>query len=316
MGARLLLTALLALAAVPASMTHALELEIPGNARMTKDIRKAKGTYFLPLAPFANDKLPTVELEGQVIQQAWRIEAQDLTSLQIIAPLRDQLMETGYEILLDCVARECGGFDFRFNTSVMPAPDMFVDLFDYRFLSARLATSDAAPRYASILVSRSGISGYVQITTVLPEGAAAPKVAAGNPVIRPATPADNLPLARALSEQGHVILADLTFETGSAALGNGDFASLAALAAFLKADPGRRVALVGHTDTVGGLEPNVALSRRRAASVLERLVSAYDIPRGQLESGGMGYLSPVAPNTTPEGREANRRVEAVLLDTE
>ena len=30
----------------------------------------------------------------------------------------------------------------------------------------------------------------------------------------------------------------------------------------------------------------------------------------------MGYLAPIAPNLTPEGREANRRVEAVLISTE
>ncbi|MCR9113710.1 MAG: OmpA family protein, partial [Rhodobacteraceae bacterium] len=39
-------------------------------------------------------------------------------------------------------------------------------------------------------------------------------------------------------------------------------------------------------------------------------------PRQQLEAGGMGYLSPLTTNLTPEGREANRRVEAVLLNTE
>jgi len=81
------------------------------------------------------------------------------------------------------------------------------------------------------------------------------------------------------------------------------------------ADESRRVALVGHTDAKGGLETNVALSQRRAASVLERLAGRYKVPRVQMESNGMGYLSPVANNTTREGRDANRRVEAVLLNT-
>jgi OOP family OmpA-OmpF porin len=34
----------------------------------------------------------------------------------------------------------------------------------------------------------------------------------------------------------------------------------------------------------------------------------------RLEAHGVGFLAPVAPNTTPGGREANRRVEAVLLE--
>ena len=73
---------------------------------------------------------------------------------------------------------------------------------------------------------------------------------------------------------------------------------------------------MGHTDTVGGLEANVALSRRRAASVRDRLIERHGVPAEQLEAHGTGYLAPVAPNTTAEGREANRRVEAVLLETE
>ena len=92
--------------------------------------------------------------------------------------------------------------------------------------------------------------------------------------------------------------------------------SLQALAAFLRADPARRVTLVGHTDTVGALDRNIALSKRRAASVLERLVSAHGVPRAQIAAEGMGYLAPIASNLTPEGREANRRVEVVLLNTE
>ena len=50
--------------------------------------------------------------------------------------------------------------------------------------------------------------------------------------------------------------------------------------------------------------------------MLERLVSAHGVPRAQLDAEGMGYLSPIAPNLDAAGREANRRVEAVLLNSE
>ncbi len=119
-----------------------------------------------------------------------------------------------------------------------------------------------------------------------------------------------------MMSHGHVVIPDLVFATGSSDLADGPNAALEALAEFLKADPSRRVALVGHTDAVGALEDNVALSRARAASVMEKLVADHGVSEDQLESNGMGYLSPVAPNTTPEGRRANRRVEAVLLNTE
>jgi len=74
-----------------------------------------------------------------------------------------------------------------------------------------------------------------------------------------------------------------------------------------------RIALVGHTDTVGGLQGNIALSRERAQAVRQRLIDDYDIAPERVEAEGTGYLAPLATNRTAEGREANRRVEAVLL---
>jgi OOP family OmpA-OmpF porin len=74
-----------------------------------------------------------------------------------------------------------------------------------------------------------------------------------------------------------------------------------------------RVALVGHTDATGSLDANIALSRKRAASVKDRLVRAYGIAVSRLDAEGMGYLAPIASNLTQAGRDANRRVEAVLL---
>lgn len=310
---------LLILSAVAPDVTRALDLELPGNAAMTTEIREPATTYFLPLAPWQMGEIPTVELEGALVQQAWQIEAQGLTSLQMMTPLRQQVIDAGYDILFDCAGQECGGFDFRFNTRVIPAPDMFVDLFDFRFLSARWSPDAGPSDYITLLVSRAGGTGYVQITQIRQNGTQPGQtltVQPGAQETRPVPSSEPGSLAEALTGQGHVVLRDLEFETGSASLGAGPYASLEALARFLRADSTRRVALVGHTDTVGGLEPNVGLSRRRATSVLERLATQYDIPRQQLEAGGMGYLSPLTTNLTPEGREANRRVEAVLLNTE
>ncbi len=108
-------------------------------------------------------------------------------------------------------------------------------------------------------------------------------------------------------------MADLDFATGSTNLGPGPFQSLNQLAEFLETQPTIRVALVGHTDTVGGLDPNIAISRSRARSVRQRLIDEFDIPPGRLDAEGMGYLSPVASNLSAAGRDQNRRVEVVLL---
>jgi OOP family OmpA-OmpF porin len=292
----------------------AVELLMPGNAEMTREVVTEADSYLLPVGPFADGEIPTREVTGRVIRQAWRIEAQGMTTLQILGPLRRQIENAGFDVIYDCAGQACGGFDFRFNTDVLAAPDMFVDLSDYRYLAARRDTDTQAHDYLSVLVSRAGATGYAQVVHVSAGaagqagGAAAPRDEAVY------ARADSL--AGALMREGHVVLRDLVFESGSSTLGAGPYDSLRGLAAFLKADSTRRIALVGHTDTVGGLEANVDLSRQRATSVLDRLVMRHGVAGDQLEAGGMGYLSPIATNRTAAGRDANRRVEAVFLSTD
>jgi OOP family OmpA-OmpF porin len=307
----------------------AVDLTLPPGAKMTREVRRPAESYPVPTDVYARKQIPVIDAEGFFLQQAWRLDAPGLTSLQLLRPLRRQIVDAGYSIMLDCAARECGGFDFRFNTAVLPAPDMFVDLRDYRFLSARKEGEEGLSDYVTLLVSQMSGSGYIQVIRLAQSEAATEGLGAAakadpgdegatsEPVSTGAMPAVAAgPLAERLMQAGHAVLSDLDFETGTVSLGPGPHPSLQALAAFLREDPERRVALVGHTDTVGTLENNTALSRRRAASVLERLVSDYGIPRRQLAAEGMGYLAPVASNLTEAGREANRRVEAVLLNTE
>ena len=110
-----------------------------------------------------------------------------------------------------------------------------------------------------------------------------------------------------------MILSDLEFETGTSGLSAGPYPSLERLARLLTERSDLRLVLVGHTDAVGALEPNIALSRARAQSVRQRLIATYGVDANLIDAQGMGYLSPVASNLTAEGREKNRRVEAVLL---
>ena len=312
-----------------AQPANALDLSFPFNAQLTTRVVTAPDSHALPVGPFAEAALPLLDLEGQVERQVFRFAGQSLTTLQLLAPLRDQLTAAGYEILFECEAASCGGFDFRFAIEVLPAPDMYVDLTDFRFLAARRNARD----HISLLVSGSANAGFVQMIRVTNDPEAGPlrvTTPGDNPlpvtpeaepvqIIQSAdasTPAAPQSLADSLRLQGHVILADLSFQTGSSQLSEGSYASLDALASFLLADPSRRVALVGHTDAVGGLSGNIALSKERALSVRQRLVEAYGVPVSQLDAEGMGYLSPIAPNITSVGRDANRRVEAVLLNTE
>ena len=293
----------------------AVTLDMPGNATLQTEETLALGSYLVPTGPFADGQIPGIAVEGEVLRQAWRIEAAGLSTLQILAPLRDQLAAAGFAVLYDCNTDQCGGFDFRFGIEVMAAPGMYVDLGDFRYLAAKADGPDG-PEYVSLLVSRSSLSGFVQITRIGPPTETPAIVTTTQAPVRATLTVAPGEFAAEIEATGHVILSDLTFETGSAQLGPGPFASLQTLADYLLANPARRVALVGHTDSQGSLDGNIALSKRRAGSVLERLVTDYAIPRGQLAAEGMGFLSPLASNLTPEGRDLNRRVEVIITSTE
>jgi OOP family OmpA-OmpF porin len=296
-------------------LAGAVTLDLPANANLEADVTETPGIYEMPIGPWREDGMPILSEEGTLRQQAWRIDGAGLTTAQILLPLRAQLTEAGFDILFECQTEGCGGFDFRFATRVMNAPDMHVDLGDFRYLAAE-RDNDSGIELVSLLISRSAQAGHVQLTRVGPPTDTRDMASATGTALSSTAATPQEGLAAELERTGRAVLSDLTFETGSAQLGSGTFASLETLSDYLTASPERRVALVGHTDSVGALEGNISLSRRRAGSVLERLVSDYAVPRRQLEAEGMGYLAPIASNLTDAGREANRRVEVIMLSTE
>ncbi len=89
------------------------------------------------------------------------------------------------------------------------------------------------------------------------------------------------------------------------------------VAQILRADPGKKLTISGHTDGLGGPDYNQALSSRRAVTVRDFLVSA-GVDAAQIVTVAKGLSEPRRPNTredgsdNPEGRRANRRTEIYL----
>lgn len=310
----LFMTAALALP----GMAAALSLELPSGAVSAAQTQAPMTSFQLPIGPYEAGEIPSIWAEGALVQQAWQLPAQGQTTLQILKPLRAQLLEAGYQVVFECADLGCGGFDFRYATLVLPEPAMHVDLGDFRFLSAQ-RMGETAPEYICLLVSRSDTRGFVQMVRIGPEDSIPPELS---------TSTKNLPtedpilsqesegtMAEQLEEGGRIVLADLNFPTGSAELGTGSFASLNALADYLLAHPERRVVLVGHTDAEGALDSNIALSKRRAQSVAQRLTGDFNVPARQIDAQGVGYLSPLTGNLDADSRARNRRVEAILAST-
>jgi outer membrane protein OmpA-like peptidoglycan-associated protein len=294
------------------SALSAQVLTLPGNAAVEVEQNVPLDSYPLPTAAWDGAAVPTRTIEGAMTRQVWRVAATGLASLQLMRPLREQLRTAGYEVIFECDTQDCGGFDFRFGTPIAPPPAMQVDLNDFRFLSA-IKQSDDGLRAVSLMVSRTPQAGFVQIIRVVTVGVDAPSLTAANdPTARAAAPAPSGDLAQSLIATGHALLDRVAFETGAVTLTDMDMPALRALADYMAQYPDQTISIVGHTDSSGGLDGNIAISRQRAAAVIERLVVDFGAPRARLTAAGMGYLAPIASNLTQEGREANRRVEAVV----
>lgn len=289
-------------------------LPLPTGATVTEEITRTESRYAMPVGPWDGATgLPTVVIEGTVTTRVWRLRG-GLRPQQILRPVREALTDAGWRIVLDCAAAECGGFDFRFATRVTPAPAMFVDILSFRFLSARAADGSGA----TLLASGDAEASYLQLIHAKPMDLAPSEDAPQTlPLPAPATePVTAQAITERLEAEGHVVLPDLVFETGSATLVPGAVASLDRLAQYLRNNPDRRLLLVGHTDAVGSLEANQALSERRAAAALAYLRDTHSLPEDQIGAAGVGFLAPLASNLTQAGRQANRRVDAVLLPRE
>ncbi len=106
---------------------------------------------------------------------------------------------------------------------------------------------------------------------------------------------------------------NLEFESGKDIIRTSSYASLDELAALLKKKPGWKLKISGHTDNVGKPTANLNLSKKRAEAVKKYLMSK-GVEGDRLKTEWFGQTRPIAPNTTPEGRQKNRRVEMLIIE--
>ena len=109
----------------------------------------------------------------------------------------------------------------------------------------------------------------------------------------------------------------LLFESGSWAVNSRGRQAVEQLGAVLAKNPEIAVLIEGHTDNVpyggnGNIESNWDLSTKRATAIVNILTENNSIPKDNLTASGRGEYAPIAPNTTPEGKAKNRRIEVVL----
>lgn len=263
-------------------------------------------TYQAPTGPWSKGTIKTVDTNGRLVKRAWQAIETTATVDQFAVPILEQLKAAGYQIIFDCHDHACGGFDFRFATDVLPAPYIYVNLQNFRFVTLKFQLN-----YKTVLISRMSNILSLQLIEVMPDGGK------GLEMTQPTTE-NNITLediTTIIHQDGRAVLNDLEYESGSSKLGKGPFKSLSLVAKYLADFPTEKAILVGHTDNVGSLENNILLSEQRATAVVERLVSAYGVSLNRLSAKGVGFLAPLTSNIAKTGREFNRRVEFVLGKT-
>ncbi|MBC7572357.1 MAG: OmpA family protein [Spirosoma sp.] len=116
-----------------------------------------------------------------------------------------------------------------------------------------------------------------------------------------------------LMTEGKFSTTGIMFDVNSDKIKPESYGVLKEIAATLTDNAGVRVKIIGHTDSDGDDAQNLDLSKRRAASVKAALASEFGIAAARLDTDGKGESQPAVPNTTPEGKANNRRVEFVKL---
>lgn len=263
----------------------------------------------------------SASLEGKTTRLMYLIP-HGRTSLEVFRNYERSLADRGFEILFSCTGEACGGAaggswgaGQRLQGLIYPntraigragqhsASAFRSGVSDRRYLAARsqdgLTTVGvflAEASHSFLRENKQRVAVHIDIVELAP---------------MEQRMVDAAELAKGIGESGSVTLDNIYFDFGAASLTAESDAAIAEAARLLKDNPGLEIYVVGHTDSVGGYDSNLDLSRRRAQAVVDALISRHGIPSGTAVPAGVGPLAPIASNAADAGRAQNRRVELV-----
>lgn len=118
-------------------------------------------------------------------------------------------------------------------------------------------------------------------------------------------------LRRKLLSEGSISTNGILFKSGSAEIQAQSLGIVRQISQVLMQDDSINLLIVGHTDSDGTEDTNLKLSKARADAVKNALVDIYEISSNRLSTDGKGESTPVADNSSAEGKAQNRRVEFI-----
>ncbi len=189
------------------------------------------------------------------------------------------------------------------------------------WMGDQLSIQTANPADAEQLAAR--IQPLVKNMTVMTQAASIASkpvdnttaISAGNISAEKALAEINPDNIRALDIATALNMQIINFDTASSNIPDANKSILDQAAALIKRASQVHLTVKGHTDAMGDVAANKALSQKRAQAVVDYLVK-QGVDPAQLQAVGYGSEQPVADNATPEGQFKNRRIEFEVLNTE
>jgi OOP family OmpA-OmpF porin len=237
----------------------------------------------------------TQVLEGYVTKVDYSTSSLKRSTLEIARNYEQALVDAGFKLLFKCAgkARNCAKPKFDPVFGEFPYADE-------HYLIAR-ATDKATSEVLTIAIRVPESHHhhiFVMRAKAMDTGMAKVDAAA---------------MHKGLEQTGHMALYGIQFEFGKSTLKPESAPVLAEVATLLRQAAKLKLHVVGHTDNVGTFDANMALSKARAASVVDALVKQHGIAANRLMPHGASSIAPVATNRSDAGRAENRRVELVEM---
>lgn len=297
----------------PGTKDHPLVTRYAGSSLIGYDA-KEYDAFTLALGPATYEERKWVaakrkDLEGKVTRLQY-VGPAGRSSLEVFRNYQSAFQQAGFETLYTCSTTECGR---NFLFAVYPSSRYLRIPSPYN--RGALSTNVSTPYYMAATKTMGGSTVYISLFTTFHNGVKAPNALLEIVEMKAmdtgmvSVNADKM--ASTIESTGRIALYGIYFDLNSAQIKSESKPQLLEIAKLLQQNPSLNLLVVGHTDNQGGHDYNMDLSRRRATSVVNALVSEHGIQKSRLEPAGMGFLAPVASNATEEGRAKNRRVELV-----
>jgi outer membrane protein OmpA-like peptidoglycan-associated protein len=256
------------------------------------------------------------------------------STLEVVRNYRDEIERSGGTALFECADAACGGeatygmFGGGSRTSLamfLQAPEKVTDAYRSIGWCARDSTH-ADQRYLAAEVPPQNMHVSVHAYRIVAPDAGPPCALLNGRTIAVVDVIDGKPrenrmvtvsaaeMAGAIASSGSIALYGILFDFNQAVVKPESEPALTEIAKYLSDPPGTKVLIVGHTDNVGSYAFNLDLSQRRAAAVVDALVSRYRVARERMTPIGVSFASPVASNRDENGRAKNRRVALVAVN--